>query len=208
MINGNLKDGEIMTTAKRVWYEGAAYHITARGNHRNDIFRDDEDFQYYLTVIGEALLYYGINNYQLICYCLMDNHVHLMIKTENKPLANLISRISSIYTKYFNKKYHYIGHLFQDRYYSELIEDDKQMLETSRYVHLNPVRANMVEVPKEYKWSSYTMFIGEKEEKLINADIVLKYFKYDNKHKLYQEFVESKIKENLQEIKKLSHNNV
>jgi len=78
-----------MTTAKRVWYEGAAYHITARGNHRNDIFRDDEDFQYYLTVIKEALLYYGINNYQLICYCLMDNHVHLMIKTDNKPLANL-----------------------------------------------------------------------------------------------------------------------
>ena len=192
-----MKVGEIMTTPKRVWYEDAAYHITVRGNHRNDIFRDDEDFQYYLTVIEEALLYYGKYNYQLICYCLMDNHVHLMIKTDDKPLANLISRISSIYTRYFNKKYNYIGHLFQDRYYSELIEDDKQMLETSRYVHLNPVKAKMVETPSEYRWSSYTMFIGKKVEKLINSDIVLKYFKYDNKHKLYKEFVESKIKENL-----------
>ena len=194
MINGNLKDGEIMTTAKRVWYEGAAYHITARGNHRNDIFRDDEDFQYYLTVIEEALLYYGINNYQLICYCLMDNHVHLMIKTDNKPLANLISRISSIYTKYFNKKYHYIGHLFQDRYYSELIEDDKQMLETSRYVHLNPVRAKMVEKPEEYKWSSYSMFIGKCPKKLVSAELILNYFKDKDKHKLYKEFVEYKLK--------------
>ena len=93
-----------MTTPQRVWYEGAAYHITARGNHRNDIFRDGEDFQYYLTVIEQALLYYGNHNYQLICYCLMDNHVHLMIKTDDKPLTNLISRISSIYTRYFNKR--------------------------------------------------------------------------------------------------------
>ena len=106
-------------------------------------------------------------------------------------------RLNSIYTKYFNKKYNYIGHLFQAKYFAELIENDKQMLETSRYIHLNPVKANMVEKPGEYKWSSYTMFIGKKEEKLINPDILLKYFKQDNKHKLYKEFVESKIKENL-----------
>lgn len=90
-----------MTTRK--WFEGAVYHITARGNHRNDIFRDDEDFQYYLGVVEEALLYYGHFNYKLVCYCLMDNHVHLMIKTDTKPLGYLISRIHSIYTKYFNK---------------------------------------------------------------------------------------------------------
>ena len=131
----------------------------------------------------------------------MDNHVHLMIKTSNEPLTRFMRRLNSIYTKYFNKKYNYIGHLFQAKYYAELIKDDKQVLETSRYVHLNPVKAKMVEMPTQYKWSSYTMFIGEKEEKLINADIVLKYFKHDSKHKLYKEFVESKIKENLQEIK-------
>lgn len=83
--------------------------------------------------------------------------------------------------------------MFQDRYYSELIEDDKQMLETSRYVHLNPVKAKMVEKPSEYIWSSYTMFIGKKEEKLINSEIVLKYFKYEERFMLYKEFIESKI---------------
>ena len=122
--------------------------------------------------------------------------MHLMIKTSNEPLTRFMRRLNSIYTKYFNKKYNYIGHLFQAKYYAELIKDDKQVLETSRYVHLNPVKAKMVEMPTQYKWSSYTMFIGEKEEKLINADIVLKYFKNDNRYKLYKEFVELKIKEN------------
>lgn len=91
----------------------------------------------------------------------MDNHVHIMLKIEKRPSGELISRVHSIYTKYFNKKYNYIGHLFQDRYYLELIEDDSQLLETSRYVHLNPVKTSMVEMPNEYKWSSYSMLIRE-----------------------------------------------
>jgi len=66
-----------MTTPKRLWYEGASYHITARGNHRNDIFRDEEDFQYYLTIAEDALFYYGNYNHQIICYCLMDNDLKL-----------------------------------------------------------------------------------------------------------------------------------
>lgn len=99
-----------MTTPQRVWCEGSTYHITARGNHRNDIFRDNEDFQYYVTVIEEALLYNGNHNYQLSCYWLMNNHVHSMIKTDDKPLANLIIRISSMYARYFNKKYNFIEH--------------------------------------------------------------------------------------------------
>lgn len=97
-----------MTTPKMVWYEGVLYYITARGNHRNDIFRDEEDFECYLKIIEEALLYYTNYNYGVIAYCLMDNHVHL-----------------------------------------------------------NPVKAKMVENPSEYKWSSYKMFIGEEDEKLI-----------------------------------------
>lgn len=179
-----------MTTKKRPWIKGATYHITARGNHRNDIFRDEEDFQYYLTVIEEALLYYSEYNYNLACYCLMDNHVHLMIKTDTKELGALVARIHSIYTRYFNKKYHYIGHLFQDRYYSELIEDDKQLLQTSRYIHLNPVKAKMVKKPDEYRWSSYKMLIGEESKKLISLEIIHDYFKCKNKFKFYKEFVE------------------
>jgi len=90
----------------------------------------------------------------------MTNHVHILIATKEKQLGYFIGRVNSMYAKYFNDKYNYIGHLFQDRYFSELIEDDKQMLTTSQYIHLNPVRANMVNLPEDYEWSSFTT--GEK----------------------------------------------
>lgn len=76
-----------MPTPKLIWYEGAIYHITTRGNHRNNIFKDEEDFQVYLTVMEEGLIYYSHLNYELIAYCLMDNHVHLIIKTGKEPLT-------------------------------------------------------------------------------------------------------------------------
>jgi putative transposase len=131
-------------TRKKECYNAAVYYVTVRGNRRNNIFRDKEDFEYYLNTIEESLFYYIQFNYKVICYCLMDNHVHLIIKTDIEPLGKLMGRISASFTRYFNKKYNYIGHLFQDRCFSELIKSDEQMLETSRYVHLNPVRANTI----------------------------------------------------------------
>ncbi|MFT5874496.1 MAG: putative transposase [Clostridium sp.] len=180
-----------MSTPKLIWYEGAIYHITTRGNNKNDIFKDEEDFKAYLTTLGEALIYYSHTNYELVAYCLMDNHVHLIIKTGEEPLTRIMRRINSIYTRYFNKKYNYIGHLFQAKYFSKLIESDKQILEASRYVHLNPVKAKMVSIPEKYQWTSYRMFIGEKS-KLVNTEIILSYFKYSDRYKLYKEFVEQK----------------
>jgi len=151
-------------------------------------------------MLEEALDYYESYNYKIIAYCLMDNHVHIMIKTDKRPPGELISRVHSIYTKNFNRKYNYIGHLFQDRYYSELIENDRQLLETSRYVHLNPVKARMVEMPSEYRWSSYPMLIGEKDIKLIDNEILLKYFKKENRFRLYKEFIESKLKSTREQL--------
>lgn len=177
-----------------VWESGMIYHVTTRGNRRNDIFRDEEDFQGYLTMLENNLIYYSNLNYRLVTYCLMDNHVHLMIKNDKEPLKKFMARLNSMYTRYFNKKYNYIGHLFQARYYSEVIDDDTQMLETSRYIHLNPVKARMVDYPDEYKWSAYSMFIGEKQEKLIDIDIILNYFQYERRFELYKEFVELKLK--------------
>lgn len=181
-------------TRKREWYKVATYHITVRGNRRNDIFRDKEDFEYYLITIEEALFYYIHYNYKVICYCLMDNHVYLMIKTDIEPLGKLMGRISASYTRYFNKKYNYIGHLFQDRYFSELIKSHEQILETSRYIHLNSIRVNMVENRGENMWSSYNMIIGNKKEKIIDSSFILNYFKYNNRVKLCIKFVESDLK--------------
>ena len=135
-----------MTSEKRSWYEGATYHITARGHHRNDIFRDEEDFKIYLIILEEELLYFNNYNYEIIAYCLMDNHVHLLLKTGVEPPWRFIARVHSIYARYFNKKYNYVGALFQGRYSADIIEDDTYMLETSRYIHLNLVKARMVEM--------------------------------------------------------------
>ena len=86
-----------------------------------------------------------------------------------------MKRINQIYAQYFNKKYNYIGHLFQDRYHFEIIKDTSQLLTTTKYIDLNPVRANMVNRPEEYEYSSYSIFIGKKEEKLISSEIFLKF---------------------------------
>lgn len=173
-----------MPRKKHEWYIGAKLHVIARGNHRNDIFRDEIDYELYLNYLNEAMEYYK-NKYNVIAYVLMTNHVHIIIETTDKDVSDFIKRVHSRYAWNFNKKYKYIGHLFQDRYRAELIENDRYMLEVSRYVHLNPVKANMVEKPEEYKWSSYSMYIGKTKEKLINSEKLLKYFCNRNAYKTF-----------------------
>lgn len=178
-----------MVRKPRIWFPGAAYHITCRGNHRNDIFKDQEDYLVYLTILEEAKHEYP---FILIAYCLMTNHVHLQIKTKEIDTNKIMKKINQIYTMYFNNKYNYVGHLFQGRYFAELIIDDAQMLSTSRYIHLNPIRAKMVKRPEDYEWSSYSMYIGEKVEKHIESFIILSRFKGQCR-RLYKEFVESSL---------------
>ena len=189
-----------MTNKKREWYPGAILHITARGNHRNDIFKDEEDFHVYCNFLECGIEYFK-GKFQICCYCLMDNHVHILIKTEDIHISNFIARVHSIYARYFNTKYKYIGHLYQDRYHTEIIEDDSQLLSTSRYIHLNPVRANMVENPEDYEWSSYKIYIGKEKEKLISSERIFLYFKKENKYNLYREFVQNGIRTNVDVVK-------
>ncbi|MBU3190633.1 transposase [Clostridium bowmanii] len=176
-----------MPRKKHKWYIGAMLHVTARGNHKSNIFKDETDYKLYLYYVKEAIEYYD-NKHYIIAYVLMTNHVHLVIETTDCDISDFIKRVHGRYAENFNKKYDCTGHLFQGRYNSELIGDENYMLEVSRYVHLNPVRAKMVEKPEDYRWSSYTMYTGEKDEKLITSKRVLSYFKEKG---LYKKFVES-----------------
>lgn len=175
-----------MPKKKLVWYPNAMYHVTSRGNRRSDIFKEEQDYLVYLENLQEALEYYK-NSYELISFVLMTNHIHLQIKTKDKHIWYLMSRVNKSYARNFNNKYNYVGHLFQDRYNAEIIENDKYVLEVSRYIHLNPVRAKMVEKPEDYCWSSYSMYIGKVSEKFIQNQIVLGYFE---SRELYRQFVE------------------
>ena len=182
-----------MTRKSREWYPNVMMHITSRGNRRNDIFRDDEDFQVYLSTL-EYILEKTSAQFELISYVLMSNHVHLQVQTKEMHIKYFMGRLNNLYAKYFNNKYNYVGHLFQERYGSEIISDDKYVLEVSRYIHLNPVRANMVKKPEEYMWSSYRMYISIVPEKTIETLGILSYFKGEDRRLFYKEYVERAIK--------------
>ena len=145
-----------MPRKNRVWYPGAVYHIMCRGNHRQEIYRDEEDRLFFHTTLKEVK---ENTPYILHSYCLMTNHFHLQIETGDINISQVMKRINMLYAIYFNKKYNFVGHLFQGRYRSELIETMPYHLGISRYIHLNPVRANIVERPALYQWSSYKTYM-------------------------------------------------
>ncbi|MDY7037197.1 MAG: transposase [Thermodesulfobacteriota bacterium] len=140
----------------RIQYPGALYHITSRGNERRDIFVNDNDRQKFLGILSDYHDRYGI---VLHCYVLMDNHYHLLLETPLGNLVKVMHGLNSNYTGYFNRRYARTGHLFQGRYKAIIVDKDAYLLELSRYVHLNPVRAGIVNRPGKYAWSSYPGYI-------------------------------------------------
>lgn len=131
------------------------YHVMVRGINQQDIFEDDEDRQRYLETIArfkEEL------NFEVYAYCLMNNHVHLLINEREAELSKIFKKIGTSYVHYFNWKYERNGHLFQDRYKSEVVEDDSYLHTVIRYIHQNPLKARISSI-EDYKWSSYNDYI-------------------------------------------------
>src|SRR5208283_319520 len=163
-----------MPRPKRIHYEGAIYHVTSRGNERKKIVLDDADREIFLSVLAENL-----GQHQVVCHAwvLMDNHYHLLLETPAPNLSLAMKHVNGIYTQKFNKKHHRVGHLFQGRYKSIVVEKDSYLKELCRYVVLNPVRAKLVKAPGEWKWSSYRGTVGlSKPEKWLETDWILGQF--------------------------------
>jgi len=153
-----------------------------RGINRQTIFLDEEDaakFIYTLIKIQKK------SNLTIYAYCLMSNHVHLLIKEGNEDLGIAIKRIGASYVYWYNLKYERCGHLFQDRYRSEPVEDDRYFLAVLRYIHQNPLQAGLVNDIASYPWSSYQEYLGK--PKLIETNFVLGYFD-SNKDKAIEQF--------------------
>ena len=178
-----------MARALRIEYEGAVYHVTARGNERSKIFFSRKDYARFKEYLGEAKEKYG---FLLNAYVLMTNHYHLIIETPEKNLSRIMHYLNGSYTTYTNIKRKRSGHLFQGRYKAIVVDKDSYLLELSRYLHLNPVRAKMVEKPEEYPYSSYKSFISGNPESIVNLGAVLGMFSKSEKQarKRYQAFVE------------------
>lgn len=146
-----------MSRQLRIVYPGAYYHVTSRANERKDVFKSQRDREKFLEYLTSATERYGA---VVHAFCLMSNHYHLLLETPEGNLSQIMRHINGAYTTYFNMKRKRSGHLFQGRFKAILIEADEYLTELSRYIHLNPVRAGIVEKPEQYKWSSYMCYTG------------------------------------------------
>ncbi|MGC8492558.1 MAG: REP-associated tyrosine transposase [Syntrophobacteraceae bacterium] len=180
-----------MARPLRIEYPGAIYHVTARGKARMPIFEDDRDRTNFLKLIEEAMERFKWHCY---AYCLMTKHYHLLVETIQGNLSPGMRHINGVYTQRFNRTHSRVGHLFQGRFKSVVVDRDAYLLELCRYVVLNPVRAGMVECPEEYVWSSYRATAGlSGRPDLLSADWILSRFggQSGESRKRYVEFVMS-----------------
>jgi len=138
-------------------FPNALYHVTARGDRREDIVDDDVDRQGFVDTLAQV-----VEQFNWLCYawCLMDNHYHLLIQTPDANLSKDMRQLNGVYTQTSNRRHDRVGHLFQGRFKAILVDSDAYLLELARYVVLNPVRAGMVKRPDKWVWSSYRTSMG------------------------------------------------
>ncbi len=146
-----------MARPLRLEFPNAIYHVTARGNARNDIFLDDEDRDLFLACLGDVVTRFG---WLCHAYCLMDNHYHLLIETPEGNLSLGMRQLNGVYTQRFNRRHGRVGHVFQGRFKAIVVDRDSYLLELCRYVVLNPIRAGKRTKIENYAWSSYPATMG------------------------------------------------
>lgn len=147
-----------------------------QGNNGESLFRSEKDHAYFCGILGEGVQRFG---HSVHTFCSMTNHVHEAVQAAEEPLKLVYHHDCLKYSKWFNKKYNRKGHLFQSPYKAILVETDSYLLELIRYIHLNPVRAGMVERPEDYKWSSFRAYIGEESPQWLTLDWILSMFGED-----------------------------
>lgn len=178
-----------MARPLRIAYPGAYYHVTSRGNEQKDVFKSRKDREKFLEYLASATQRYGA---VIHAYCQMTNHYHLLLETPEGNLSQIMRHINGAYTTYFNVKRKRAGHLFQGRFKAILVEADAYAAELSRYIHLNPVKAGIVNRPEDYPWSSYRSYIGQSQAtEWLMTDFILGYFGASGER--YRAFVEELI---------------
>ena len=163
-----------MPRVARKYNELKVYHIIIRGIDKQDIFLEEYDKCKFLNIIKETKEKY---NYEIYAYCLMDNHVHMVIYDKEAKISKIMQSIEIMYVTYFNNKYDRVGHLFQDRFYSKKVEDREYLKILCRYIHQNPLKAGMAKT-EEYKWSSYKEYVQFPQ--IIDSKLLLLVFSENN----------------------------
>ena|SRR3989338_1559018 len=165
------------------------YHVMTRGNNKNTIFRFDSDYFYFLNLIEK---YKKELEFHLFHYCLMPNHVHLLIQTKKADHFSLfMKKLNLAYFHYYRRHYEWIGHFWQDRFKSQPVGKDDYFIQCGKYIELNPVRANIVEKPEDYYYSSYRYYIFGEKNSLITEDFMYQSLssKKEERQKKYNEMI-------------------
>jgi len=188
-----------MPRTARFTIDDGIYHVMTRGNNKQSIFSCDNDCAYYLKLLKGCKIKYGLKIYH---YSLMVNHVHLMLQAPTgEKLSSFMKRLNVLYTNYYRKNYGGVGHFFQDRFKSFIIQEGRYLIECGIYIELNPVKAGIVEFPEEYKWSSYSAYAAAKGDGLV--DLSPAYMdlsdKPEERRESYRELVEQRKKEKREE---------
>ncbi|WP_042143509.1 transposase [Paucisalibacillus sp. EB02] len=168
---------------RREGYTGV-YHVILRGINRQTIFEDDEDR---LRLLETLERYKKVSKFRLFCYCLMDNHIHLLVQEKEESISKAIQRISASYVYWYNAKYDRVGHLFQGRYRRESVDTYKYFQSVLRYIHQNPLKAKIVSNVFDYRWTSIHEYINR--PKLVDVHHVLRMFSSDS-HKAIKTFIQ------------------
>lgn len=145
-------------------------HIILRGINRQDIFCDEEDNEKFIQTLSDSKKTGG---FKILGYCLMGNHVHLLMEEDSEGLEIIFRRIGARYVYWYNWKYQRIGHLFQDRFKSEPVENDEYLMTALRYIHRNPIKAGLCVKPEDYYWSSYIDYIGLRRGGATDIDFIM-----------------------------------
>ena len=162
-----------MPRRPRLHVPGGHYHVTFRGNHRRDIFFSSNDRQALDDIVAESVERVQA---RIHAYCWMTNHLHLLVQVGDRPLGELMQRVGSRYARMIQKNLGTTGHLFERRYHALLIDANEYFLELLRYIHLNPVRARIVDHPREYRWSSHRTYLGMRRQVWVTTDFGLGLF--------------------------------
>jgi REP element-mobilizing transposase RayT len=177
-----------MARKPRIHYPGAFYHVILRGNSGRDIFFSKKDRTKFYLLLQEGTERF---EHRIHAFCLMTNHVHLVVQVGVIPLSKIMQNVTFRYTRYINIRKKQIGHLFQGRYKAILVDADNYLLELVRYIHNNPVRAQLTETADQYTFSSHQAYLGKNKLPWLTTDFVLTQFSKQKKRalKLYSDFI-------------------
>lgn len=202
-MNSQLTNDMVLRMPQRkpIFFQNGYFHVYNRGHNKQKIFLHYKDYVRYLLRLKEYLEKHPIT---LLCYCLMPNHIHLILRQDSEePIDVFIHRLHTAYTMFFNKKYERVGSVFQSRFKAKCIETDEYLLHGSRYVHINPIELLRPQGPAlnsqltKYPWSSYQEYTQPSSSlpiSLCDTSIILNYFKKENKQQSYKQFVGNMIR--------------